>query len=224
MISWPLESLTPNAVSMVPNFRNSSGSTSLSGASQIVGSASGLWEAKLVEVALRRASDVVLWEEIEIKLEGRLNPILIPIMEGKRQPFPDGYTGPYEGIPFDDNAFFDDDTGFYEAVIKATLAAPLARNATAASIAISTGRPLRPRDYFSIGDRLYRIKTIESVAGGVHTVKFWPRAREAAASGTTVEFDRPVCKMRLKTDTEMAVDKDLSKFAAPTIEFVEDLS
>lgn len=224
MISWPLDALTPNAVSMVPNFRNSSGSTSLSGASQIVGSASGIWEARLVDVAIRRAADVVLWETIEILLEGRLNPILVPIMEGTRQPFPPGQTAPYDSIPFDDGAFFDDGAGFYEAVISATLGAPLARNITTAVISLAYGRELRPRDYFSVGDRLYRIKTVESVVGGLHTVKFWPRAREAAAAGSHVEFDRPACKMRLKTDTEMALDKDLSKFAAPTIEFVEDLS
>lgn len=222
MITWPLNVLTPNAVSFIPNFRNTGGSPSLSGASQIIGSAAGLWEANLVSVSLRNAAHVVLWESIEIQLEGRLNSILVPIMEGKRQPF--GAAGPYGAIPHSDGAFFSDGTGYYQSAIIALLGAPLARGATTAVINVLYGRELQPRDYFSIGDRLYRVKTVEDVNGQFNTVKFWPRAREAAAAGDIIEFDRPHCKMRLKTDTEMAVDKDLSKFASPTIQFVEDLS
>lgn len=224
MITFPIEALTPNAVSFIPNFRNTAGSTSLSGSSQVIGSAAGLWEARLVDVALRNADHVVLWETIEILLEGRLSPIMVPLMEGGRQPFPSPQAGPYGGIPFSDGAFFNDGAGFYEAVIVATLGGGLARGATTAVINVAFGRELRPRDYFSIGDRLYRIKSVESISGGIHTVKFWPRAREAAAAGVDVEFDKPACKMRLKTDTEMAVDKDLSKFASHTLEFVEDVS
>jgi hypothetical protein len=222
MITWPLNILTPNAVSFIPNFRNTGGSPSLSGASQMIGSAAGLWEASLVSVGLRNAAHVVLWESIEINLEGRLNPILVPIMEGKRQPF--GAAGPYGSIPHSDDAFFSDGTGYYQPAIVATLGADLARGATTAVIKVTYGRALQPRDYFSIGDRLYRIKSVEEVDGTLQTVKFWPRAREAALNGAIVEFDHPHCKMRLKTDTEMAVDKDLSKFASPTIQFVEDLS
>lgn len=224
MITFPIGVLTPDAVSFIPNFRNSSGSSSLSGASQVVGSAAGLWNARLVDVALRNAEHVILWETIEILLEGRLNPILVPLMEGRRQPFAPGSVGIGAGIPHSDDTFFSDDTGYWDPEIVANLPFDMPRGATSTSIGIVTGRELRPRDYFSIGDRLYRIKSVEDVSGSIYTVKFWPRAREAAPAGTIVEFDKPVCKMRLKTDTEMAIDKSLSKFASATIEFVEDLS
>ncbi|GGD30699.1 hypothetical protein [Aureimonas glaciei] len=224
MIMFPICTLTPNSVSFIPTFRNTSGSVSLSGASQTIASSAGIWQAKLIEVSLRNAAHVILWETIEIRLQGRLNPILIPLMEGSRQPFPLAQSGSSGSIPFSDGAYFSDGSGFYGSVIIASLASAISRGATTGAITVSYGRQLRPRDYFSIGDRLYRIDDVTEIAGSTYTVKFWPPAREAAASGAYVEFDQPRCKMRLKQDDGMAVDKSFSKFASPTVEFVEDLS
>jgi hypothetical protein len=96
--------------------------------------------------------------------------------------------------------------------------------ATSLSIAISYGGRIEPGQHFSIGERLYRVKSVTySGAGATATITIRPPLREAVPNGSRLEFDFPVCRMRLASDTEMDLSLDQRRLGAPSASFVEDL-
>jgi hypothetical protein len=204
--------------------RNLTGSTSIAGATQVIGSGAGLWQATVTNIVIRDRQTNLLWRTIDGLLEGRRNPILIPTCEGKRQPFPSFQLGAYGLIPHSDGTYFSDRSGYSQKVIAATLTADIARGAAQASLNVAVGGVPEPGQYFSIGARLYRIKSISALAGPLISFSFWPPAREAAGSGSVVEFDQPVCKMRLKDDNAFQIDMNLNRRATPSLDFIEDVS
>jgi hypothetical protein len=71
---------------------------------------------------------------------------------------------------------------------------------------------------------MYRIRTVQMTGANTATITFRPPAREAVSAGTEMEFDRPVCRMRLATDAEMDLDLDLvAPWSYPTVNFIEDV-
>lgn len=108
-------------------------------------------------------------------------------------------------------------------VVTATLAADAARRATALSLTINVGALQAGHD-FSIGERLYRIRTIASQNSSAASITVWPPLREAAASGATCNFEAPVCRMRLANDTAMDLSLDGWRDGSPTVPFVEDMA
>jgi hypothetical protein len=54
-------------------------------------------------------------------------------------------------------------------------------------------------------------------------ITFRPPLREAVPSGTNLEFDQPVCRMRLASDSEMNIAFNHIVMGQPTVNFIEDL-
>jgi hypothetical protein len=223
MIVWPICTLTPS-VGGRPNYmpRNvGGGQSSLSGFMQVVGADAGIWAVTYQGVPLKNKAQILTWDAIALLLEGRLNPLLVPVWEGSRQPFPEGSTG-YDSIPHSDDSFFSDGSGYSQPVILATVAADAALRATTISIAVASGDALQPGHYFSIGERLYQIRTVVSEESGVYTVTIRPPLRAAISEDDAVEFDRPHCKMRLTSDDAMQRILDLNRHGRPSVSFIED--
>ncbi|WP_245414806.1 hypothetical protein [Brucella oryzae] len=87
-----------------------------------------------------------------------------------------------------------------------------------------TAGQLQPGMDFSIGERMYRIRTVQMTGENTATITFRPPARAAAPTGSEMEFDYPVCRMRLATDSEMDLDLDLiSQWSFPTVNLIEDV-
>lgn len=194
-LSWPIAILPARDFAFNPAFRNTRGASAVAyGESQIVASDAGLWKATLGSVIVRGATARKKWREVQVLLEGGLVPVLIPLCNADQ---------PTTG----------------------TAVATAGAAVRAVSIALTkTGTyTLEVGQYFSIGERLYRIKEITSQSAGAATVRFWPPLRELVAISTAVEVQDPVCRMRLASDQEMDLDLIMRKTGSPTISFVEAL-
>jgi hypothetical protein len=202
---WPRNQLVPRRTSVDLKFKSTQGVIAIGGFRQVIGSDAGTWVIGFSDIRLLGRTDILKWNELAMALEGRLNPVLVPVCGRIPRPpraFADG-TGYVPALPF-----------------AATVAATVALRSTTAQIAISHGGPIEPGMYFSIGERLYCVRAINSVVGSVTTVSFRPPAREAHAAGAAVDFTTPHCKCQLSEDS-MPLDLDLLKRGSPSISFVE---
>lgn len=223
MLRFPIDALRPRniAVNLAP--RTLGGASSLSGFTQVISPDAGVWRIDFESIAIRNAGHIQTFRVVALRCEGRLNPLLVPVCEGRRQPWPVGGVL-VEDIPHSDKALFSDQTGYFQPTIQAKLAADLLRGATEAEISIINGSELLPGHFFSIGDRLYQVRTVEDTEYDIYSITFLPPAREDASLDDPVELQRPVCKCRLMTDDAMRLSLELNRFGSPSVSFIEDTS
>ena len=194
-VTWPYAAFAPRHVACDLVTKSGSGGRTISGREQIVQSDAGYWEITLSECRIRSNADVLAWRELESLIQGRAHSVLVPAYS--RIAAPQGST-------------------------VAVLGAGVALGAVTAEIDVSAGGPLEEGQDFSVGESLYRIREVISNSGDIWTVKFQPPARAAMAEGASVEFDRPVCRCRLKDETGMQADLDLLVVGTQTVVFCED--
>lgn len=226
-IRWPVGVLTPTTVNFDMAPRTIAGPSAASGFTQVVSSSASLWKAGFSKIIIAKEQHTLAWRAIAAMLEGRVGAILVPLCRGY-QPKPDGAesAGLWNPVPHSDGSFFSDDTGYVSRVIDVQLSGAVVAGATTASITINVAGDVQPGQHFSLGERLYRLKGVtDTTSGSVRTadIKFWPPAREAASAGDNLEFDDPVCRMRLATDDAMDLSLEMRRFATPTVQFLEDL-
>lgn len=216
-VQFPYRKLRAAQVMFHPQNVSRSGGPSISGNEQIVASSAGRWAATLqFEVGHRlgrtdlpsaRDPDTVLaWRALLAKLEGRSNILLIGPFDEYNAPA--GVAGTAYGgeTPHSDAATFSDGSKYYQAQTPARVAAALAVGDTTVPVDMLAGHAPEPGQYFSISDRMYLIKSAdETTTADRWDLTVWPPARDAVTSaqvtaGTTAEFDRPQCKMRLSQD------------------------
>lgn len=201
--------------------RNTDGGITLDGGGQVIGSASGRWLARVVNVRVHNRATHKLIRALDATLQGRLNPILVQYRAYQRQPFPPEQPTPYPVILNASGAAFSNGSpGYYKPVILAKAAAGADLSAATVSIAMQYGGDLEAGQYFSHKGHLYQIRRIETVSGATTTVKVRPVLREAIAAGDTLDFDRPACAMRLVDDNAMRLDGDRHSILA--LDFEED--
>lgn len=217
-IRWPCDVLRPQNVAFDIASRSLAGPTSVSGLTQVVASDAGIWKATYGSVIVNRRNHVLAWRAIATLMEGRLGSILVPLCRAYQPVAEDGVL---DSVPHDDDAFFDDDSGYVGESILVTLGGSLAARAVAANIVIEYGGDIEPGMHFSIGERLYRVRTIVYSSDTAAAITFRPPLREAATSGAILDFDDPICRMRLATDQEMNLELALRRFGTPTVNFIE---
>jgi hypothetical protein len=214
--------LRPTSVSFDIAPRSLAGPASVSGFGQVVSSDAGIWKATLGGVLIKNKQHVLAFRAIANLLEGRLNPIIVPLCR-MFQPVPDGAVkeGLYEPIPHSDDAPHSDGTGYVGQVIDVVAAADAPLRAVSMTVAVNYAGEIQAGQHFSIGDgRLYRVRTFDADTGAL---TFRPPLREAVTAGEQLEFDNPVLRCRLATDGEMDLELRGRKFANPTVNFIEDL-
>lgn len=221
-IRWPEQVLRPQNVAFDIASRSLSAPASMTGAVQVVSSDAGIWKATFGNVLVRGRNHVLAFRGIANLLEGRLGKILVPLCRGY-QPLLPAWQPLYEPVPHSDGAFFSDGSGYVSQVIDVTLAGSAAARAVSAIVNIAVADTLQPGQHFSIGERLYRLRTVNYISQTTAAITFRPPLREAASTGVRLEFDDPVCRMRLATDAEMDLELALRRFGAPTVSFVEDV-
>ena len=226
-IMWPDKVLPPQNVNFDIAPRTLAGPSSISGYTQVVASDAGLWKATFGNVVVNRRDRVLTFRAIAVLLEGRLNPILVPRCHAY-QPNPGNADslapGFYDGVPHSDGTFFSDGTGYVGSTFSATIRFNLAIRAVSLVLDIEAGGgTIQPGQDFSIGERMYRVRSVTYSSSATATVAFRPPLREAVAAGTSVNFDKPVCRMRLASDDEMNLELQLRRFGAPTVNFIEAL-
>lgn len=221
-IEFPLCIFKPNDILFKPIFRNTSGTTSIAGATQVIGSASGAWEATISGANIRNSKLVQLWEVLELRSQGRLQPMIVPMCGRKKLKLKKTLQNNQKGIPHSDDAYFSDNIGYNQFNIPVIAVETMDLGARSGKINIQVEtETLEAGLFFSVNNRLYRIDYVDEIGNNQYAIKFWPRLREAIPIGEFLNFETPSCLMRLKTDDAMSVVKRLHKFASPDIEFVE---
>jgi len=222
-IRWPVGVLPPQNVQFDIAWRSLSGAAAVSGAQQVVSSDAGIWKAKLANVVVNRRDRVLAFRAIGNLLEGRLGRILIPLCRGYQPKLASIDAGLRDPVPHSDQALFSDRTGYVSQTIDARLVGSLPLRAVSANIIIAYGGQIEPAQHFSIGERLYQVRTVTYASPTMATITFRPPLREAAALGARLEFDDPVCRMRLASDDAMDLELALRRFGNPTVSFIEDV-
>lgn len=226
-IRWPCEVLRPTSVAFDIASRSLAAPASVSGVTQVVSTDAGLWKATYGGLVVKSRNAVIAHRAIAALLEGRLGSILVPTCRAY-QPIPEGFTATtaaalLDEVPHDDDAEFDDDTGYSGSTASIELAANAPARAVSATVTIAYGGELEPGQFFSIGERLYRLRTVFYFSPTSAAITFRPPLREAASAGDYVEIDDPVCRMRLASDDAMDLELSLRRFASPTVNFIEDI-
>ena len=223
-ILWPRSVLKPRRDPFNIAPRTLAGPSSVSGVAQVSASDAGIWKATFADIVIRRGSSAVLaFRAIANMLEGRLHPILVPRCCAY-QPFDPEWGDALEKVPHSDTSPFSDGGHYRSRAIDIRLTSNIPLRGTTANLSIIAAGQLQPGQDFSIGERMYRIRTVEMTGEDTATITFRPPAREAAPAGSELEFDYPVCRMRLATDAEMDLDLDLvAPWSFPTVNFIEDV-
>jgi len=173
---------------------------SLTGKKQFIQADAGFWIITLEHIRIRSNADILHWRSLEGQLNGRANSALIQIYDRYRAPIP------LSGDP-----------------IVAVADAVAAVGTTTVFINVTTGSDLFAGMHFSVGQRLYRIKEIvDQTSGGLYEVLVRPPVREVIADNAALEFDRPVVRCRLASDSGMNITHELLKFSSPNVTFIED--
>lgn len=203
-VVWPYDTLQPNDFDADINPASISGGRSISGGEQVLQSDAGFWQITLGPVPIRDNDQVLAWREVETLLDGRAGSLQLPLYDGKRAPWAPGSIG---------------------GTITASASGAIARGATSGSIKMTVGSALRPGMIFSALERAYRIKSVGTPAGSpaVYPVTFLPPVREKINDADTLEFRRPVCRVRQAADDGMRAALKLMRSADPSVDFVEDV-
>lgn len=220
---WPDKVLPPRALSVDLSPRSLSAPPSISGAVQVVSSDAGIWRVTFDGIPVTDQQRVRAWRGIGNLLEGRLHSILVPVSRWYQPAWTEGDNSLVEPVPHSDEALLSDGAGYVGQVNDVRLAASAALRATTANVNILYGGALEPGQHFSIGERLYRIRTVAYTSQASATITFRPPLREAVASGTRLEFDDPICRMKLASDNEMDMALDYNRWAFQAVTFVEDV-
>lgn len=218
---WPRKLLPPQQPR--PHYlshMNISGPVSNTGLSDVISGDAGFWRCTYASVIVTTRDRVITWRAIAAKLQGRLNPILVPYC-GAYQPL---VGSPAVPVPHDDGAFFDDGTGYVGSRTQVVLTANVAKRAVSCTVDVIAADTLQPGQVFSLGERLYQITGVVDLTGTLKQLSFMPPAREAVLADIELEFTNPVCRMRLVSDDAMALDLDMNRRGFPSVDFVEDLA
>lgn len=218
---WPCDVLRAQNIAADISPRSLAAPPSTSGFGQVVASDAGIWKVTLGNVLVRDRTSVITFRAIANLLEGRLNPIIVPLCRAY-QPVPDGAvaSGLYEQVPHGDETLFGDGTGYVGRVIDVVTVGAWAARAVSGFVQVNYAGRIEPGQHFSIGDRLYRVRTFDEDTGAI---TFRPPLREAVSSGAQLEFDDPVVRCRLADDAGMDLELAFRRFGNPTVNFVEDL-
>ncbi len=227
---WPLGILTPQNIARRYLPMSVAGGAAVSGWTQTVVSPSARWAIGYENIICLTNKQIRLRDALEVILEGRATPIIVPLCEGNRRPLVSD-NPPSSEVPHSDETYFDDDTGYVGSPIYVDVDTDAALRATTLSLTVTSAGTLQPGQHFSIGERLYRIQRLISSAGDptgspavpmTYVVTIRPGLRELVVAGTPANFTDPVCKCRLASDNEMGFTLEMLKRGTFSVNFIED--
>lgn len=195
--------------------------TSISGADTVVRSMAARWQAQ-ASFVIRGEGPVLEWQAFLAQMEGRIGTTMVPAYARWRGRDRDGHVLPactVGGIAgaqtFEHFGFAGEDVRY----MTVAEAAPLRATQITVDHINTTG--LRPGQFFSIGDRLYRVQAEWFVGAGRQRIMIQPPLRANAVVGAQVELGRPVCRMRFASEDEGVFDQSLDVLPVVTVSFVE---
>jgi hypothetical protein len=194
--------------------RSRSGGESLDGQEQVVVSPSIRWRAEGT-IRVQNTDQVLTYRAFLARARGRANTVLVPVC-GRRSP------GTVVGSIFDSGYGFDSGFGFSSTETPLAIVVSLALQTASTLFVTFGGSILKPGMMFSTPS--YDLHIITNVLD--QDVDDWeiaiePPLRTGLSGDTPLEFDNPVCEMRLASDDSGALNLELNRFAKPTLSFVE---
>lgn len=212
-ILWPRKLLPPQNPMFHVSPMNVSGPLSQDGQGDVIAGDAGFWKVTFGSVVVTTTDRVKTWRAIAAMLQGRLEPILVPYC-GAYQP---RLTAPVD-VPHSDGTPFSDGTKYEGMSTAVYLVGDLVRGVTNCVVNVVAAGEIQPGHVFSFGERMYEIRRIVD-----NTFYFNPPLRDPVSSGTQLNFDNPVCRMRLASDNEMQLQLEGNRRSFPNVNFVEDL-
>jgi hypothetical protein len=172
-------------------------------------SGGGLWTCRYSQIYVFGSQQHLYYQYLRNYLRGGVRSIIVPFLNDFVAPTPI-VAGPISTpVRFSDTTTFSDTSTFSQDAIAAVMVGNAAANATTITIQVQVGGALRGGETFSINhfspkwQRAYGISELDSFTapdsnGAVnYTVAITPPLRAAVADGTSLEFSRPECVMRL---------------------------
>lgn len=193
---------------------------SISGVETIVPTMSGHWEVDCA-LAIHDEAGQLAWQAFLAQMEGRIGTTLVPLRTRARPKDRNGRGTPVHGIADLAGAQTWEHFAFESAPV-ATMALAAAAPLRATTIKVAGGNTtgLRPGQFFSLGERLYRVQHHWQDADGTSNLMIQPPLRQALATAALV-LDRPVCLMRFATEEDGKFDHLQDRMPHVTCRFVE---
>lgn len=193
---------------------------SISGAETVVPSMGGRWEVDCSFVIRGEAAQLE-WQAFLAQMEGRIGTTLVPIRTRFRPKDRDGHAAPSCRTAGLADAQTWEHFGFENApVATMSLAEPAPLRATTIRVTGGNTTGIRPGQYFSLGERLYRVQHHWQTQDGVSNLMIQPPLRQAFSTGALI-LDRPVCLMRFASEDEGQFDQLLDRMPRVTCRFIE---
>ena len=193
---------------------------SISGVDTIVPTMRGRWTATAT-FALKGEAATLQWQAFLAQMQGRIGTTLVPCRSRWRPRDRDGHGMTFCRVAGLADAQTMEHWGFANTeVMRVAVASAAALRATQMDVTYQDTTGLRPGQYFSVGEHLHRVQQAWQAAG-VPRIMFEPPLRAAVAAGTRVEIERPVCKMRMVSETEGIFDQSLDVFPQVQVQFSE---
>lgn len=218
--------LAPRGVSFNLRGMSIGGPPTLTGRNQVGQLDAGYWTASYTKIPVGPSAVVQAFRALRAKMEGGAHQILVPVFDDAQVPYAlagGKIVNANPEQPYSDGTLHTDGHGFYLPAIIVSTSADAALRATSISATVTTAGTISAGTYFSIGDRLYLIKEVLSSSGGARTWSISPPLREAVPSGTPINFEAPICRMRLLSESEMDLVLERGLYGFSDINFIEAL-
>jgi hypothetical protein len=158
-------------------------------------------------------------------MQGGAHPVKVPVFDDGQVPYVKAggaAANAYSEQRYSDNKLHTDGHGFYRPAIVVDLSVDADLRATLISVTVTRAGTISGGEYFSIGDRLHVIESVISTSGANQVWSIWPPVRAATPSGTRLNMEAPVCRMRLASESEMDLVLGRLWRAQPSIGFIEE--
>lgn len=216
---WPAI-LVANAERFHIDARTRSGGETISGREQVVTSNLGRWIARL-NVPLHTPAKIRAMRSLLAKLDGRTNAVRVGPCDCRNG---NQLIGTIGGIPYDDQAFHTDGSGFSQGGTNPTIAEDEAASAGDTQITIengSTRTPVLEGSFLGAGGYLYVTVGATALPGETTLLDIRPKLRTALAVGAVVDWCHGRVPMRLTADDSGAFELQLARTGTATLDLVE---
>lgn len=196
---------------------------SISGVETVVPTMRGRWMAT-VNFAMKTEAQVLQWQGFLAQMQGRIGTTLVPVRSRFGTRDRDGHIVPFCETGGLAGAQTWEHFGFANSEIdRIEVASAVGLRGTQMDLRLIDSTGIRPGQFFSIGDRLYRVRQHWETSSFNHRITFDPPLRAPVASGTVLEVGRPVCLMRMISETEGVFDQSLDVLPRVRVSFAEAL-
>lgn len=193
---------------------------SISGAETVTPTMRGRWLASC-QFVLHGEAATLEWHAFLAQMEGRIGTTLVPAHYRWRPRDRDGHATAFCDVANIAGAQTWEHFGFENTDIRrVTVAASAPLRATQIDVTLGDTTGLRPGQLLSVGERLHQVQA-HWQTGGVHRLMIRPPLRQAVAAGARVEIEKPVCRMRMTTETDGLFDQSLAVLPSVTVNFQE---